>query len=46
MQIEIGPNLLQLALAFISLAGTIAGYYFGYKRGRNNSQVKDKDNGT
>lgn len=31
--IEIGPNLKEIILAIVALIGTIAGYYFGFKRG-------------
>lgn len=38
---EIGTNLKEFLLALVALVGTIAGYYFGYRRGISNT-LKDK----
>lgn len=46
MEIEIGTNLKEILLALVALLGTVAGYYFGYKRGVSNSfpdKVKKQD---
>lgn len=40
---EIGENLKEILLAFIALVGTIAGYYYGYKRGVIDSLGDDSE---
>lgn len=41
---DIGENLTEIFLAVVALVGTIAAYYFGYKRGVIDSLDKNDDN--
>lgn len=40
---DIGGNLKEILLAIVAMVGTIAGYYFGYKRGVLDSLRDDND---
>lgn len=40
--IDIGQNLKEAILALVAMVGTIAGYYFGYKRGITDKVDKEK----